>query len=299
MWLVLVVFSAISLGIYNVFQKISLNGNAVIPVLFSSMVGAAILLTPFKLISIYAPEYLVSTIFYVPSVDLHTHGLIFIKAAIICCAWVFAYAAMKHLPLTIISPIKASQPIWTVLGAVLIFSERLNTIQIVGVVITLLFFYGFSVIGKKEGFSFRNNKWIWFMIISILFGATSGLYDKYLMRQYDRMAIQVFFTYYQVVIMSVVMLTLWYPQRKKSTPFTWRWAIMLISVFILVTDFLYFYALSMPDSLLAIISPLRRTGMLVPFVFGAVFYKEKNLKWKFVCLIGLLVGVYFLFLGSW
>ncbi len=299
MWLVLVVFSAISLGIYNIFQKISLNGNAIVPVLFLSMVGASILLVPFQVVSLVAPELLIDTIYFVPKVDLHTHLLIFVKSLIICFAWFFGYAAMKNLPLTIISPIKAAQPIFTVLGAVLIFSERLNIYQTIGVVVTLLFFYGFSVLGKKEGFSFRSNKWIWFMIISILFGVSSGLYDKYLMRQYDRMAIQVFFTYYQVFIMSFVMLFLWYPQRKKSTPFTWRWSIIFISVFILLTDFFYFYALSLPDSLLAIISPLRRTGMIVPFIYGAVVYREKNLKWKLVCLIGLLVGVYFLFLGSW
>ena len=299
MWLIFVVFAAISLGIYEIFQKISLKDNAVMPVLFISIVGSAIILTPLLLLSLFTPTALQGTPFYVANADFRTHIFIFLKSLIVLLSWVFAYTAVKHLPLTIVSPIKATQPIWTVIGAVLIFSERLNTYQTLGVVVTLISFYVFSIVGKKEGLSFRTNKWVWFLIAATLTGAVSGLYDKYLMRQFDRMTVQVFYTYYQVILMGFVLLFLWYPQRHKSTPFTWKWSILLISVFLIGSDFLYFYALSMPDSLIAVISPLRRTGILVPFIYGAFFFKEKNLKWKLICLIGLLTGVYFLFLGSW
>ena len=299
MWVIFVVFSALSLGMYDILQKISLRQNALMPVLFSSIIVSAILLTPFFLTSYYAPTCLQGTPFYVPKVDFHTHCMIFIKALIVLISWIFSYAGMKHLPLTIVSPIKATQPIWTVIGAMLIFSETLNGYQTTGVVVTLASFYLFSIVGKKEGVSFRTNKWVWFLIAATLTGATSALYDKYLMRQFDRMAVQVFYAYYQVLIMGVVLMLLWYPKRKDTTPFTWRWSIVLISLFLTISDFLYFYALSMPESLIAVISPLRRTGLLVPFAYGAFFFKEKNMKWKIVCLIGLLLGVYFLFLGSW
>lgn len=299
MWLVFVIISALSLGLYDIFQKISLRGNAIIPVLYLSIVVSAVIFTPLVLLSHFSPQTLQNTSFFVPQVDARTHFFIFLKAIIVLVSWILTYAGMKHLPLTIVSPIKSTQPVWTVVGAMLIFSETLNGYQTTGVIITLLSFYLFSIVGKKEGVSFRSNKWVWFLILGTLAGACSGLYNKYLMREFDRVAVQVYNTYYQVILMGIVLVAGWYPTRKKTTPFTWRWSILAISAFLIISDFFYFYALSNTDSLIAVVSPLRRTGLLVPFIYGAFFFKEKNLWWKLLCLAGLLIGVYFLFLGSW
>lgn len=224
--------------------------------------------------------------------------LIFLKAVIVLTSWIFAYFALKHLPLTLASPIKATQPIWTVLGAVLIFGEKLNGFQAAGVTITLFSFFMFSVAGKKEGISFKTNKWFWFIILATLTGALSGLYDKYLMRQYDHMAVQVYYTFYQTLIMAVITLFLWVPVRKKNTPFQFRWSILLISLFLVTADFLYFYALTMPDSLISVLSTVRRLGVVVPFVYGMVVLHDKNIKIKAICLSGVILGMFFLFLGS-
>lgn len=298
MWIFIVFVAAICLGLYDVSQKISLKDNALMPVLFFSIVSSAVLLTPFLLISRINPEWLESTPFFVPSVDLHTHFFIFLKSIIVLVSWLFAYAGMKHLPLTIVTPIKATQPIWTVVGAMLIFSERLNFYQALGVIITLVCFYLFSVVGKKEGVSFRTNKWIWCLIAATLVGASSGLYDKYLMKQFPRMTVQVYYTYYQLITMGILTLVMGHRHQDKVKKFHWRWSIVCIALFLSCSDFLYFYALSLPNSLIAVISPLRRAGMIIPFLYGAILFKEKNLKWKILCLTGLFVGIVFLFKGS-
>ncbi len=297
MWVLLGLFSAACLGIYDVFKKISLKDNAVIPVLFFSIVTSSCILLPIHLFSIFSPEAAQNSIFQVPQVDFHSHILIFIKSIIVLSSWLFAYFAMKHLPITIASPIKATQPVWIVIGAVLFFGERLSPLQTAGVVITLFDFYMFSVAGKKEGFSFKN-KWVWFIILATLTGAASGLYDKYLIKELPRFTVQVYYTYYQAIIMAFITLILWYPKRKKTTPFQWKWSIIFISVFLVVADFCYFYALSMEGALIAVISTLRRSGVIIPFLFGAIIMREKNMKKKIIPLIGILVGILFLFLGS-
>lgn len=298
MWLLLGFASAFFLGCYDVCKKVSVHNNAVIPVLLTSVFFSSCLLLPFLLLSRLQPEWMATTIFYVPQVDFHTHMLIFLKAVIVLTSWIFAYFALKHLPLTLASPIKATQPIWTVLGAVLIFGEKLNGFQAAGVTITLFSFFMFSVAGKKEGISFKTNKWFWFIILATLTGALSGLYDKYLMRQYDHMAVQVYYTFYQTLIMAVITLFLWVPVRKKNTPFQFRWSILLISLFLVTADFLYFYALTMPDSLISVLSTVRRLGVVVPFVYGMVVLHDKNIKIKAICLSGVILGMFFLFLGS-
>ncbi|MEA4981139.1 MAG: DMT family transporter [Paludibacter sp.] len=298
MWLFLGVISALLLGSYDVSKKISVNDNAVVPVLFSSVVISSLILLPFLLISRIYPEVLGDGIFYVPVVDLKTHLFLLLKAVIVLSSWLFAYFAMKHLPLTLAAPIKATQPVWVVLGGVLIFKEQLNLYQITGVFLTLVSFFMFSVIGKKEGFSFRSNKWIWFIIIATITGAVSGLFDKYLLRQYNHMAVQTYYTFYQAAMMGMITLFLWYPGRKKTTPFKFRVSIIFISVFLVAADFVYFYALTFPDSLISVLGTVRRAGVIVPFIYGAIVLKDRYLKLKMIDLFGVLIGMLLLFLGS-
>jgi len=298
MWLFLAFLSALLLGFYEVFKKVSLEKNAVIPVIFVSVVISCVILSPFLLLSKFAPDTLRHTIFFVPSVDFQAHLLYFIKAVIVLTSWIFAYFALKHLPLSLASPIKATQPMWTVVGAMLIFGEKLNGYQAAGVGITLLSFYLFSVAGKKEGISFKTNKWFWFIVLATLTGAISGLYDKFLMKKYDVMSVQIYYTFYQALIMGIITLFLWAPSRNKTTPFKFKWAIAFISLFLVTADFVYFYALTLPDSMISVVSTIRRSGVIVPFFYGAMVLHDKNIKLKVIDLIGVLVGMLLLYLGS-
>ena len=298
MWLFLGIISALLLGSYEVSKKVSLHENAVIPVLFTSICISSLLLLPFLLISSFAPAWLEGGIFFVPQVDFKTHLLILVKSTIVLSSWLFAYFAMKNLPLTLAAPIKATQPVLVVLGGVLIFGEQLNGFQIGGIAITLVSFFMFSLIGKKEGYVFGKNKWIWFIIMATVTGATSGLYDKYLMGQFNHMAVQVYYTFYQVIMMAVITFTLWYPTRKKTTPFRFRWSIVFISILLVSSDFVYFYALTLPDSLISVLGTVRRAGVIVPFIYGALVLRDKYLKLKMIDLIGVLIGMLLLYFGS-
>lgn len=298
MWLILAFVSAILLGSYEVFKKVSLDKNAVIPVIFVSILFSCLTLLPFLVLSEFFPDALKGSIFFVPQVDFHAHMLFVIKAVIVLTSWLFAYFALKHLPLSLASPIKATQPVWTVVGAMLIFNEKLNGYQIAGVAITLISFYMFSVVGKKEGISFRTNKWFWFIVMATLTGALSGLYDKYLMNRYDAMSVQVYYTFYQAAIMGLITLFLWAPTRRKTTPFKFKWAIFWISFFLVTADFVYFYALTLPDSMISVVSTIRRSGVIVPFLYGAIALHDKNIRLKLIDLIGVLIGMFLLYMGS-
>ena len=298
MWLLLAFLSAALLGFYDVFKKQSLRDNAVLPVLFLNTIFSSLIFLPFILLSVYAPDLLGGTMFEVPVAGWEEHKFIIIKSFIVLSSWIFGYFGMKHLPLTITGPIKATQPVLTLVGAMVIFGERLNLYQWIGVLLSIASFYMLSSSGKKEGINFTHNKWIFFTIISIITGAMSGLYDKHLMGSMDVMTVQVWFNVYQCLIMLPILLLLWYPQRKKSTPFVWHWNIVFISVFLIIADWIYFYALSFPDSMISIVSMVRRSNVLVTFVAGAIFFHEKNLKSKAVDLFLVLLGMIFLYLGT-
>ena len=299
MWLLLAFLSAALLGFYDAFKKHSLRDNAVLPVLFLNTVFSSLVFLPFILMSAFAPSLLSHCeLLYVPISGWEVHKFILLKSAIVLSSWIFGYFGMKHLPLTIVGPINATRPVMVLLGAMLLFGERLNLYQWIGVLLAVLSFFLLSRSGKKEGIDFKHNKWILFIVLAAVTGAVSGLYDKYLMKQLNPMLVQSWYNVYQVFIMCPIILLLWYPKRKESTPFHWKWTILGISLFLCAADFVYFYALSLDDSMISIVSMVRRGSVVVSFLFGALFFREKNLKSKAVDLLLVLIGMVFLYLGS-
>lgn len=298
MWLLLAFLSAALLGFYDAFKKESLRDNAVLPVLFLNTVFSSLVFLPFILLSYGAPDVLRGTMFDMPVAGWEEHKYILLKSFIVLSSWIFGYFGMKHLPLTIVGPINATRPVMVLIGALLVFGERLNLYQWIGVLLAVLSFFMLSRSGKKEGIDFKHNKWILFIVLAAVAGAVSGLYDKYLMTRLHPMLVQSWYNVYQVFIMCPIILFLWYPQRKTSTPFRWKWTIVFISLFLCAADFAYFYALSYEDSMISIVSMVRRGSVVVSFLFGALFFHEKNLKSKAVDLVLVLIGMFFLYLGS-
>lgn len=298
MWLLLAFCSAALLGFYDVFKKKSLAGNAVLPVLGLNTLFSSLIFLPFILLSYLKPESLQDTIFFVPESGWEVHKFIILKSCIVLSSWIFGYFGMKHLPLTLVGPINATRPVMTLVGAMLIFGERLNVYQWIGVIMAIISLFLLSRSGKKEGINFTHNKWIWFIVLAALFGTASGLYDKYLMNHFNNMVVQSWYNIYQLFMMGGVILFLWLPKRKTTTPFHWSWCILPISVFLTAADFVYFYALSMEDSMISIVSMVRRGSVIVSFLFGAMMFHEKNLKSKIIDLVFVLIGMFFLYLGS-
>lgn len=304
MWLLLAFLSATLLGFYDSFKKESLRDNAVIPVLFLNTLFASLIFLPFIILS-YNTTVLDGSIFHVASGGWHEHKYIIGKSIIVLSSWIFGYFGMKHLPLTIVGPINATRPVMVLVGALLVFGERLNVYQWIGVALAVASFFMLSRSGKKEGIDFKHDKWIYFIVLAAVLGAVSGLYDKYLMApaesggvELNSMMVQSWYNIYQCFMMLVMLLIIWYPKRKSSTPFHWHWGIILISVFLSAADFVYFYALSFPDAMISIVSMVRRGSVIVSFLFGAMMLHEKNLKSKMVDLLLVLLGMVFLYIGS-
>ncbi|MDP4207652.1 MAG: DMT family transporter [Bacteroidota bacterium] len=298
MWVILGAISAALLGIYDIFQKLSLKKNAVLPVLFFSTLSSAIIFIPILFISHFNPD-LAGHFWYIKPQSLSAHLHFMLKSVIVGTSWVLSYFAIKHLPITIASPIRSSGPMWTLVGAILIFGERMNLWQWIGLITTIGFYYLFSLSGKEEGISFRTNKWVLFMTLATIVGSISGLYDKYLVAHFDRVAMQCWFCIYMVPLTAALLLFIWLPNRKQYAPFHWRYTIILIGATLTVADFVYFWALSYPDSLIAIVSTIRRGSIIVSFTLGAILFKEKNIKRKTLILLGIIAGIVMIILGGW
>ena len=239
MWIILAFLSAALLGFYDVFKKESLKGNAVIPVLLLNTLFSSLIFLPFIILS---SQNVIGegSMFYCAPFQWEDQKYIILKSVIVLTSWLLAYFGLKHLPLTIVGPINATRPVMVLIGAMIIFAEHLNLWQWAGVIVALLGIELLKHTSKKEGISWAKNKWIYFVILANVMGAISGLYDKYLMASPDnggvglnKMAVQSWYNIYQFFMMAAMLLFLWWPTHKKTTPFHWHWGIPLISIFLL------------------------------------------------------------------
>ena len=296
MWLSLAFVSALFLGLYDVAKKRAVADNAVAVVLLLTTALSTLLFLPVIISSLGELGWFSDTIFDYGRQSLQAHGQVMLKACITLSSWGFGYVGIKHLPLTIVGPINATRPVIVLLGALLIFGERLNALQWVGVSLAFVSILLLSRAGRKEGINFVRNRYILYVAIAALLGATSGLYDRYLLREIDPMFVQSWFSLYQALIMGIVVVAMWL--RGALPRFEWRWAIPLITIFLTIADMAYFVALAEGDSMVAVVSMVRRSSVVVSFACGAVLFGEKNLRSKAIDLIFILVGMVFLWLGS-
>ncbi len=297
MWVLLAFMSAALLGCYDFFKKVSLKDNSVIAVLFLNTLFSALLFSPFIILS--RAGVITDGAFYVPRVGAETHLLLMLKAVIVLSSWLCGYLGIKHLPITIVSPIQSTRPVIVLLGALLLFGESLNLYQWIGVIIAIFSVFLLSRSGKREGIDFVSNRWVAFVVLAAIFGAVSALYDKFLMRRLEPVLVQSWFNLYQCLLMGFIALLLnAFLRSQRERRFHWRWSIPMISLFLGVADFCYFSSLAQEGALIAVVSMIRRGSVVVSFAFGAFLLHEKNLKSKAVDLVLIIIGLLFLYLGS-
>lgn len=204
MWLTLAFTSAALLGFYDAAKKKALTGNAVLPVLLLNTLFSTLFFLPAILSAEFGLGWFDHTLLATAPGTWEAHALVVLKSAIVLTSWIFGYFGMKHLPITIVGPINATRPVMVLVGAFVIFGERLNAYQWTGVALALVSLFLLSRSSRREGVVFTHNLWILFIALAAVTGAVSGLYDKYIMARLDPVFVQSWYNLYQLGMMSVV-----------------------------------------------------------------------------------------------
>lgn len=283
-WALPILGSALTLGIYDVFKKHAVRGNSVMPVLFLATLSGSIfyLLLTGARICFGSPAEIVGT----PEVL----GLVFLKSLLVSASWAFVYYGLRELPVSIAAPLRSTAPLWSILGAMLIFQEMPLPWQWLGMALMLTGCLLFTLIGSKENFSWHSKGMVCTMTGTLL-GSASALYDKFLLgvKGFDPVTVQFHFSWMLVVILGAALLVRYFCTGERSA-FYWRWSIVATGILIIIADAFYFYALSLPDAQISILSLLRRTSVVVAFALGGGIFREKLLLPKGAVLLLILAG---------
>lgn len=274
MWIWLTVLSAVLLGFYDIAKKQSLKNNSVLWILFSYTVMTCIFLLPFT-----------------EGGSPHDHLLLSLKGVLVSASWISGLVAMDLLPLTTVSTLKASRPMFVVLFSILIFGERLNAWQWAGVLLVLAALFLLSRSSKKEGIAFGKSKGVLWMAVSILSGVASALYDKFLLTDLSPSFVQFWGNFYIAIILGILLIINRIREGENFRRFKWDWMLLIVAVLITLADASYFQALKQDGAMLSVISMVRRCSVVVTFFGGALIFKEKRIADKAVELGILLVGL--------
>ncbi|MBA4137821.1 MAG: hypothetical protein C0518_10935 [Opitutus sp.] len=295
-WVVLALLSALLLGCYDLGTKHAVRDNAVLPVLFFANLSSALVWCSLMAADRWGGG--LPVILQVSPLTTGQHLQLFAKSFLVGASWVCSYFALKHLPLSLAAPIRATGPMWTLFGALLVLGERPGWLEMLGVALTLASFIGLSIVGAREGVHFRRNQWIGWLVCGTLLGACSGLYDKFLLHRagFSAATVQAWFSIYLAALFLLLALG-WKFRLWPRNVFHWRWSILVVSFGLLFADFLYFHSLRDSDALVSLVSSLRRGSTLVAFAGSVWLFGEKNGLQKLPAVLGIIAGIVLTLLG--
>ena len=277
--------SAVFLALYDISKKASVRGNSVLPVLLvSSASGTAVYAAAL------AAAGAIPSLRSVSAVDFL---LIATKSVIVGTSWILTYCALRTLPVTIATPIRASAPALVFLGAFFLYGERPTPVQGVGMLLVFVGYWMFGWAGRHEGIDFLRSRAVWYAVGGMVMSAVSSLWDKFLFQK-RAVPVETVQFWFQLVLVGIYALLLAagaLRRRGESSSFEWRWTIPLTGVLLVVADWFYFRGLSIPDVSIAAGSLLRRFSVAITFVLGALFFGERNLRRKSIALAATLVGI--------
>lgn len=278
-----IILSALALGVYDICRKHAVKENSVLPVLFFSCLSGFIFYT--------GMSFFKGNLGGVFSPPLFSHYIyVLLKSIIVGASWVLGFYAMRELPITLAAPIRASAPLWTFLGSLLLYGEVPTPVQGLAMLIIFAGYYAFSILGKMEGFTLRH-KGILLIIGATLLGAGAALFDKYLLNilKIDRNFLQFHFAMDLVFLTGICLAAR--QLFSKGIPFQWRWSIPATGILLIIADALYFYAVSLPEIHISILSLVRRSSCVVAFLAGATLFRDTNVKKKLLALLAILLGL--------
>ena len=284
-WIAWILASAVLLAFYDLAKKASVRDNAVLPVLLvSTLFGCAAFLLGLWASGRFAPV--------AARVDSRLAGLAAVKSLIVATSWVFTFCALRTLPITIATPIRASAPALVFIAAFFLYGEVPSFVQAIGMLAVFGGYWAFSWAGRHEGIDFLRNRAVWCAIAGACFSAFSSIWDKYVFQVVSAPVEAVQF-HFQLGLV-VVYATLLAGQRLLRLPharFEFRATIPAVGILLAAADWLYFKGLAVPGAPISVGSLLRRFSVVITFVLGARFFHETNLRRKALALAAILLGV--------
>ncbi len=281
-WLLMAILSGAIQGFWDIFKKTAMEK-----------------VSTFNVLSLYTViSFLILSVDYknALAMDMSFLPIIILKSLLIYFSWIMSFVAIRHLPISVASPLRSLTPLMTIFLGITFLNESLSWLQFAGVGVIFTAYY---LIAKGDGrkiTDFLKDRFLYLMVASSVLNSMSGMIDKYAMQHINTGQMQFWFMFVLAVLYSITNVVVSHRQYGKMV-LSFDKSILLMSIFIVVSDRIYFQAVAMPGSQLSVIMPLRFVSVIVSVVVGGLMFKEHNLKAKLIGVIQLMFGIVLVFVG--
>jgi len=240
-----------------------------------------------------APFLLLLLIFIeIPKLDLSFFLILLVLVPLEVFSLILYTKAIKISPLSMTLPFLALSPVFLIFTSNLILGEKIGKMGIIGVLLTTTGAYLLNVRTTKKGIFqpfkaiFRERGSVYMIVVAFIFSITSNL---------GKMAIlhssPLFFAaiYLPVIAMVLSPLTLWKNHGKLKQAFSRFPLFAMIGISIFFSAVAHFSAISIVE--VPYFISVKRTSLLFGILYGAIWFREKNIGERLVGGSVMLVGV--------
>lgn len=224
-------------------------------------------------------------------VDLAEQAIILVKGVMMTLSWMLAYYAVRELPMSFSGAVRASGPIWTMMGGMVIFSEFLTPLQFAAVFTSIVAYYFLSVVGKQEGIKILHSRPVLMMLAATILSAITTVYDKYIVHilEIPIFTVQAYSALHRFILAAVIAVFVY---KNNHTVFKIRWSfyVPLVGISWVGAEFVYFLAIADPAANVTYLSIFRRMSLVVGFILSVTFIGEKSIKRKAIIVSLILVS---------
>jgi len=282
-WVILILISAIFISIRNILTKKLLFKNDPLPIMF--------------LISVFS---LIGMIFFKTNIhgnlSMNIYILLIIKSIIIGIVWLCLYQAYKHMNISTISPLRNLSPLFLIIFSLIFLGENITFVNYFGIGLLIISAYALEIKSFRnllEPLKIFKTKFFGYILISLIGSSISATLDKIILKSINYQSILFFFyLFISIFYLGIIFFKNDFSNIKKLFKPNQIVLILLITLSALIADFSYFIAAAIPATLIVLIIPLRRTSTFISTLIGGNFFKEKNIWYKgLICLV-MILGVY-------
>ena len=223
------------------------------------------------------------------NLEPHLIFWIFVKSAVVCTAWLCAFAALKKMSVSLYGIMDLSRMVFSTFLGVFVLGEVFTTKKAIGVILVTL---GLLLVNLKKNTETKGMTIITLTaaLLNCFFNAVSGTMDKVLMQYMNSSQLQFWFMLFMTLIYGVILLV----RREKVyiSHLKSNYWIIIMSLSLIIGDKLLFEANASPLSEVTVMTIIKQSSVLVTVLTGWLFFKEKHILYKLFCTAIILSGIF-------
>ncbi|MBQ7976604.1 MAG: EamA family transporter [Clostridia bacterium] len=216
--------------------------------------------------------------------------MVAVKSFIIFLAWMAAFVSVRKLPVSLYGVVDMSRVIFSTVFGVVLLGEPLTVRGMISLLLVVggLYLVNLKKTGMKEDY---NIKYVWITIGGCALNAVSAIFDKYLMSTGEITSSQLQF-WFMLMLSAFYLAYILISGKKVDVKGCIRHpGIYILSFLLVMGDKLLFIANANPASKVTVMTLIKQSAVIVTIAAGKIVYKEKNIAYKVICAIIIIVGI--------